>query len=332
MKIYNNKTILITGGTGSFGSTFCKHLIKNSNPKKIIIYSRDEAKQFYMRNHFKNSKIDFFIGDIKNLNSLMIATNKVDYVFHAAAMKQVPSCENFVIDAVYTNIHGSHNLLEACFKNKVKKIIFLSTDKAVMPINAMGMTKSLMEKLVINYKNFYPSSITKVNIVRYGNVMNSRGSVIPFFIDKIKKLEELPITDKRMTRFLLSLDDAIKLVDIAIKSNDSNSIFIKKAPSAKIIDIAKVLIKHFNSNSKIINVGIRKGEKIHETLVSAHEYENTKENLGYFKLKINPETNKFDNFFYSGEKLNFQKEYTSETTQILNLSQIKKLLIKSNII
>ena len=323
---FNKKVILITGGTGSFGKNFLKKII-NFNCE-IRIYSRDELKQNDLRNELNNDKLKFYIGDIRDKENLDKATIGVDYVFHAAALKQVPSCEFFPIEAVKTNILGSKNLLDCCTKNKVKKIVFLSTDKAVYPINAMGMSKALMEKTLISESNIKSNLKTKMSIVRYGNVMFSRGSVIPLFINQILRNKEITITDKEMTRFLLSLDDAINLVLFAIASNDNGSIFIKKAPSCKILDLAIVLNKIFNKKNKIKIIGKRHGEKIHETLASSSELLTATEYPNYYKVPSDKRPLNYKNYYDVGNKKNLLNDYSSDKTKILNHKELEMLLLK----
>lgn len=325
-KFFEKKVILITGGTGSFGKTFLKKII-NFNCE-IRIYSRDELKQNDLRNELNNNKVKFYIGDIRDKENLFKATIGVDYVFHAAALKQVPSCEFFPIEAVKTNIIGSKNLIDCCTKNNVKKIVFLSTDKAVYPINAMGMSKALMEKTLISESKIKSNSKTKMSIVRYGNVMFSRGSVIPLFIDQILKNKLITITDKEMTRFLLSLDDAINLVLFAVSSNDNGSIFIKKAPSCRIIDLAHVLNKIFNKKSKIKIIGKRHGEKIHETLVSSAELLTATEYSDYYKVPSDKRPLNYKSYYEVGIKKNLIYDYSSDKTKILNKNELEKLLLK----
>ena len=325
-KFFNKKVILITGGTGSFGKAFLKKII-NFNCE-IRIYSRDELKQNDLRNEINNDKLKFYIGDIRDKDSLLKVTKSVDYVFHAAALKQVPSCEFFPIEAVKTNILGSKNLIDCCTKNDVKKIVFLSTDKAVYPINAMGMTKALMEKTLISESNIKNNSKTKMCIVRYGNVMFSRGSVIPLFIDQILQNKKITITDEKMTRFLLSLDDAINLVLFAITSNDNGSIFIKKAPSCKILDLANVLNKILNKKSKIKIIGKRHGEKIHETLATSSELLMATEYSNYYKVPSDKRTLNYNNYYNVGNKKNLLQDYSSDKTKILNHKELEKLLLQ----
>ena len=316
---FNKKKILITGGTGSFGRNFLKKIL-NFNCE-IRVFSRDELKQNDLRNEINNNKVKFYIGDVRDKDSLDKATEGVDYIFHAAALKQVPSCEFFPMEAVKTNILGSKNLIDVSVKNKVKKIVFLSTDKAVYPINAMGMSKSLMEKILISEARRYKSNKLKMNIVRYGNVMCSRGSVIPLFINQIRDKKNLTITDKNMTRFLLSLNDAINLVLLALSSNDTGNIFIRKAPSCNILDLAKVMLNIFNQKNKIKIIGTRHGEKTHETLATSNELTKAFETKSYFKVPNDERTLNYKDYFISGSTKKNYKDYSSDNTKILNYKE-----------
>tara|TARA_B100000965_G_scaffold397842_1_gene415001 strand:- start:1041 stop:2060 length:1020 start_codon:yes stop_codon:yes gene_type:complete len=323
--VFNKKVVLITGGTGSFGKSFLRK-IKDFNCE-IRIFSRDELKQNDLRNEINNNKVKFYLGDIRDKESLFKATIGVDYAFHAAALKQVPSCEFFPLEAVKTNILGSKNLINCCVKNGVKKLVFLSTDKAVYPINAMGMTKALMEKTLISETKNKNNFRTKMSIVRYGNVMFSRGSVIPLFLDQIMKNEQITITHKEMTRFLLSLEDAIDLVLYAISSNETGNIFIKKAPSCKIINLAKVLLKIFNKKNKVKIIGTRHGEKIHETLASSSELLIAKEYKDYFKVPSDKRPLNYQNYYNIGVKKSITDDYSSDKAKILNNQELEKLLL-----
>ena len=326
MKIFDKKIYLVTGGTGSFGSTMVKSLLNKKNVKQIRIFSRDENKQEKLRVEFNSNKLKFFIGDIRDFNSIKKATEGVDYVFHAAALKQVPSCEFYPMEAVQTNIVGTRNVIEACKYNNVKKAIFLSTDKAVYPVNAMGMTKALMEKVVLSY-----SKDTKVNfcITRYGNVMGSRGSVIPLFINQIKNNQELTITHLNMSRFLMSLTDTVNLVYEALKNGKNGDIFVQKSPSATIENVAKSLLKIFKKNNSFKNIGIRNGERLYEILISKEEMLRTVIKKNFFIIKPDNHDQNFENYFTMGHKnLNKINEYNSLNTKELNLNQTISLLKK----
>jgi UDP-N-acetylglucosamine 4,6-dehydratase/5-epimerase len=319
--MFKNSKILITGGTGSFGSTSISHFIK-LKPKEIIIFSRDEKKQDDLRRLWSNyNNISFHIGDVRDVNSLIKATYNVDYIFHAAALKQVPSCEFFPYEALSTNVIGAKNVIEACKVNNVKKACFLSTDKAVYPINAMGISKAMAEKLIIA-ESLDPALKTKLSIVRYGNVISSRGSVVPLFNNQIINNKPITITNPEMTRFLLSLNDAISLVKTALSKNHSGVIYVKKAPSAKVIDIAKSLLKIHKKNNKINIIGVRPGEKMHETLISEEESFYSHEFSEYFMIDNNLTSSNFKDFYSSGTKV---KSFSYVSSDKKNLIQNKNL-------
>lgn len=326
MKIFKNKIYLVTGGTGSFGSTMIKDLLKKKDIKEIRIFSRDENKQEKQRLELKSNKLKFFIGDIRDLGSLKKATEGVDYVFHAAALKQVPSCEFYPVEAVKTNINGTTNVIEACKYNRVKKVIFLSTDKAVYPVNAMGMTKALMEKVILSH-----SKDDEVNfcITRYGNVMGSRGSVIPLFINQIKNNQNITITNKKMSRFLMSLTDTVDLVYEALEKGNNGEIFVQKSPSTTIENLAKSLLIIYKKSNKFKNIGVRLGERLYEILISKEEMMRTVMRKNFFIIKPDKTNQNYDNYFIKGEK-NFNKisEYNSLNTKQLNLKQTISLLKK----
>jgi UDP-N-acetylglucosamine 4,6-dehydratase len=327
MNIFKNKTILIIGGTGSFGQAFLNRIIK-SQFKKINILSRDEKKQEDLRNFYKNNKISFYIGDIREKMSILEPMQNVDYVFHAAALKQVPSCEFYPLEAIKTNVLGTQNVLDCAVESKVKKLIVLSTDKAVYPINAMGMTKALMEKIIIAKSRTLKKNETKVIITRYGNVLFSRGSVLPLFIKQIINKEKITVTDMNMTRFLMTLDDAINLVQFAIKEGENGNIYIPKTPGASIKTLVNALLNIYNySKSKVSIIGIRHGEKINETLMSKEEKFLSKDCGKYFAIRPDKRSLNYDKYFISGEK-NFKNfsDYTSDTTTQLSLQQTINLL------
>ena len=327
MNIFKNKTILIIGGTGSFGQAFLNRIIK-SQFKKINILSRDEKKQEDLRNFYKNSKISFYIGDIRDKMSILEPMQNVDYVFHAAALKQVPSCEFYPLEAIKTNVLGTQNVLDCAVESKVKKLIVLSTDKAVYPINAMGMTKALMEKIIIAKSRTLMKNETKVMITRYGNVLLSRGSVLPLFIKQIINKEKITVTDMNMTRFLMTLDDAINLVQFAINEGENGNIYIPKTPGASIKTLVNALLSIYNySKSKVSIIGIRHGEKINETLMSKEEKFLSKDCGKYFAIRPDKRSLNYDKYFISGEK-NFKNfnDYTSDTTAQLSLQQTINLL------
>jgi UDP-N-acetylglucosamine 4,6-dehydratase/5-epimerase len=329
--MFKNKIILVTGGTGSFGSTFIKSIILTKF-KEIRVFSRDEKKQEDLRLKLKNPKVKFYIGDTRDYNSISDACKGVDYIFHAAALKQVPSCEFYPMEAIQTNILGTSNTINAAIRNSVTKLILLSTDKAVYPINAMGMSKALAEKVLIAKSKTLAKNETILNITRYGNVMNSRGSVIPHFIDQIKKKKELTITNPEMTRFVMSLKESVKLVTYALQNGKQGEIFIQKSPGATILQLANSIKKIFNAKNKIKIIGIRHGEKNHETLVSSEEMARTKDLKNYLKIVADNRDLNYSKFFSIGNKKfkNFV-EYNSENTKRLNEKDLIKLLYKIGI-
>ncbi|HBX53523.1 MAG: UDP-glucose 4-epimerase [Bacteroidetes bacterium RIFOXYB2_FULL_35_7] len=324
--MFENSTILVTGGTGSFGHQVVKRLLEEFHPKEIIIFSRDEKKQFDMRNLYKNLNLKFIIGDVRDRNSVFSAMKGVDYVFHAAALKQVPSCEFFPYEAVRTNIIGAENVLDAAEENNVKKVVVLSTDKAVYPINAMGISKAMMEKLMLA-KARSSKSKTVFCGVRYGNVMYSRGSVIPYFIDLIKKDQPLTMTHPDMTRYLLPLPVAIELVLFALAHGENGDILVRKSPASTVKDLADAMVEIFNHKAGTKVIGIREGEKMHETLVTQEELMKSESYDLYYRVK-NLSTIDYDKYFTEGSASEFTKEgYTSENTQRLSLQETKELVL-----
>ena len=330
MKIFNNKTILIFGGTGSFGSAFLSKINK-SNFKEIRIFSRDEKKQFDLRNVYQNNKIKFIIGDIRDREKLSIVSDKVDYVFHASALKQVPSCEFYPMEAVKTNIIGTNNILDTCLINNVKSIICLSTDKAVNPINAMGMSKALMEKIAISKSRNAKKS--KIIVTRYGNVLMSRGSVVPHFINQIKNKKNITITNPEMTRFLMRLDDAINLVIYAIRYGANGQIIVPKTPAAKILDLAKAVCEIYNYKFNPLIIGTRHGEKKHETLLGSEEKALSLEKKKYFIINYDNRDLNYDKYFSKGVKiLSNTKEYSSNSNKLLSIKKITSLIKSTSLI
>ena len=329
--LFKNKIILVTGGTGSFGSTFIKKILK-TNFKEIRVFSRDEKKQEDLRLDLQNPKIKFYIGDTREYSSIYEACKNVDYIFHAAALKQVPSCEFYPMEAIQTNILGTSNTISAAIKNSVKKFVLLSTDKAVYPINAMGMSKALAEKVLIARSKNLNSNETILNITRYGNVMNSRGSVIPHFINQIKNNKNLTITNPYMTRFMMTLEDSVNLVIYALQKGKQGEIFVQKSPGATIAQLANAIKKMFNAKNNIKIIGIRHGEKKHETLVSSEEMSRTKSENKYYKIITDNRDINYSKFFSVGNK-KFKSfvEYNSENTKRLNEKEIIKLLKKIGI-
>tara|TARA_A100001015_G_scaffold313762_1_gene421734 strand:- start:1687 stop:2670 length:984 start_codon:yes stop_codon:yes gene_type:complete len=321
--MFKNKCLLITGGTGSFGNAVLNKFI-NSDINEIRVFSRDEKKQDDMRRKFKNDKIKYFIGDVRDESSINMAMKGADFVFHAAALKQVPSCEFYPMEAVKTNIIGTENMLNSAIKNNVDKVICLSTDKAVYPINAMGVSKSLMEKVFVAKSRI--SSKTKIIGTRYGNVMASRGSVIPLFYDQIKNNSPITITDPDMTRFMMTLQNAVDLVLYAFKNGNTGDIFVQKAPSTTIGELAETMKSIYNSNSKVKNIGIRHGEKIHETLLSQEE-RIVSEDLGnYFRIPADNRDLNYDKYFSKGVKSPNYKEFNSFNTIRLKKKELINLL------
>ena len=327
MKIFKNKKILITGGTGSFGNAFVSRLLK-TKCNEIRIFSRDEKKQFDMRNFYKNERLNFMIGNIQDYNSVLDATNKIDFVFHAAALKQVPSCEFYPLEAIKTNVIGAENIIRASVNSKVKKCVLLSTDKAVYPINSMGLTKALMEKIMVSRKLNDLNKGTIICATRYGNVMGSRGSVIPLFIEQMKNNKEITITNPDMTRFLMSLDDSINLVIKAFNSGKNGDIFVQKSPASTIINLLNALKDIMNKKVKINYIGIRHGEKMHETLVSKEEMIRANSQAKYYVIKSDNRDQNYDNYFFKGKNKVKYIEYSSKNTKQLNKNQVKKILKK----
>ena len=322
----NGSTILITGGTGSFGNHVVDKLLKEYSPERIIIFSRDEKKQFDMRNKLAgHENMRFIIGDVRNYDSVDAVMNGVDYVFHAAALKQVPACEFFPFEAVQTNVIGANNVLNAAEKHEVKKVVILSTDKAVYPINAMGMTKATMEKLMLA-KARLSSSKTVFCGVRYGNVMYSRGSVIPLFVDQINQGKPLTVTHPDMTRFLLPLPVAINLVLFALESGENGDILVRKSPAATMKMVAEAMRNIFEHDQEINIIGIREGEKMHETLVTLEELMKAEEYDKYYRIK-NLSQIDYDKYFTDGSSANVPEvDYTSENTTRLSLEETIELI------
>ena len=329
--MFTSSKILITGGTGSFGQVAVKKfLLKGA--QEIIVFSRDENKQEEMRIASNNNKIKFVVGDIRDYDSLHDAMNEVDYVFHAAALKQVPSCEFYPMEAIKTNILGSDNVVRAAISKKVKKVVLLSTDKAVYPINAMGLSKSLMEKTMIaNSRKLSLSNDTVLCATRYGNVMGSRGSVIPLFIKQIQENKNITITDPLMTRFLMSLEDSFDLVCFALQNAKQGDIFVQKGKSSTIENLAISLKELFNSKNKIDVIGTRHGEKLFETLISREEMVNAEDMETYYRLPSDNRDLNYNQYFSQGEiNVSKQEDYTSHNTNLLNIEQIKRLLLTIN--
>lgn len=326
--IFEGKTLLITGGTGSFGHAVVDRFL-NTGIKEIRILSRDEKKQDDMRKFYDNPKLKFYIGDVRDYNAIKGAFSGVDFVFSAAALKQVPSCEFYPMEAVKTNIIGSDNVITACVENHVKKAIFLSTDKAAYPINAMGMTKALMEKNVIARSRQLKKGDTILCLTRYGNVMASRGSVIPLFLNQINEGKPLTITNPEMTRFMMTLDDAVSLVMFAFEHGEQGDLFVQKAPAATIETLAKSVVELSGKDAKIEYIGTRHGEKLFETLVTQEEMLRAVDEGDFYRICADNRDLNYDKFFTKGEsKLNIGESYTSHNTERLDVEGMKKLLKK----
>ncbi|MEI8198951.1 MAG: nucleoside-diphosphate sugar epimerase/dehydratase [Eubacteriales bacterium] len=326
--MFKNKTLLITGGTGSFGNAVMKKFLE-TDIKEIRIFSRDEKKQDDMRKLYKNDKLKFYIGDVRDLASVKNAMYGVDYIFHAAALKQVPSCEFFPLEAVKTNVLGTDNVLTAAIENHVKKVICLSTDKAAYPINAMGISKAMMEKIFVAKSKTVDPNHTLICGTRYGNVMASRGSVIPLFVDQIKNGEPLTVTDPNMTRFLMSLDEAVELVIFAFQNAQAGDIMVQKSPSSTIRDLAQAVKELFHAENEIKIIGTRHGEKLYETLLTKEEYMHAVDMGGFFRVPADKRDLNYDKYFVEGdEKLSVEEDYNSHNTEILNVEQIKVKLLE----
>ena len=334
MSAFTNKTLLITGGTGSFGNAVLNRFLQ-TDIGEIRILSRDEKKQDDMRHEYQLkvpqqvNKIKFYIGDVRDYNSIVGAFRGVDYVFHAAALKQVPSCEFYPMEAVKTNVVGSNNVIDACVANGVKKAIFLSTDKAAYPINAMGMSKALMEKNVVARSRQMLEGDPVLCLTRYGNVMASRGSVIPLFCDQVDEGKQLTITNGEMTRFMMTLNDAVDLVLYAFEHGCQGDLFVQKAPAATIETLAKAVLELKNSDVGYTCIGTRHGEKLFETLVTTEEMLRAEDLPGFYRIKANNRDLNYDNFFSKGNAdLQQDLQYTSHNTERLDVEGMKQLLLK----
>lgn len=326
--MFENKVLMITGGTGSFGHTVLKRFL-DTNVKEIRIFSRDEKKQEDMRIALANDKVKFYIGDVRDYDSLSQAMVGVDYIFHAAALKQVPSCEFYPMEAVKTNVLGTENVLNAAIANGVKRVVFLSTDKAVYPINAMGISKAMAEKVVVAKSRSIPESGPVVCCTRYGNVMASRGSVIPLFVEQILANEPLTITDPRMTRFLMSLEDSVDLVLHAFEHAEQGDIFVQKAPASTIADLARAMCELFDSESKVRVIGTRHGEKLYESLISREEMAKADDMGRYYRIPADNRDLNYKKYFVEGEMhISEVEDYTSHNTERLTIPEVKELLMK----
>lgn len=327
-----DKILLITGGTGSFGNAVLRRFL-NTDIKEIRIFSRDEKKQDDMRQYYNNPKIKYYIGDVRNYESINSAMKGVDYVFQAAALKQVPSCEFFPIEAVRTNVLGCENVLNAAMENKVGRVIVLSTDKAVYPINAMGMSKALSEKVMVAKSRSLNGTGMVFCGTRYGNVMASRGSVIPLFVEQIKKGNPLTITDPNMTRYMMTLDDAVDLVIFAFKNGNPGDIFVQKSPAATIEVLAKALLDLYKASNPIKIIGTRHGEKLYETLVNREEMVKAEDLGNFYRIPADTRDLNYNRFFIEGEaQISQIEEYNSHNTSRLNIEETKQLLLKLDFI
>lgn len=323
-----NKILMITGGTGSFGNTVLKRFLSTA-VREIRIFSRDEKKQEEMRITLNNDKLKFFIGDVRDYDSLHQAMKGVDYVFHAAALKQVPSCEFYPLEAVRTNVLGAENVMMAAIANNVRRVVVLSTDKAVYPINAMGLSKALMEKFMVAKARMQNDGETVLCATRYGNVMASRGSVIPLFVSQLKEGKSLTITDPNMTRFLMSLEDSVDLVLHAYEHGAQGDIFIQKAPASTVGDLAQALKELFDKDNPIQIIGTRHGEKLYESLVSREEMARAQDMARYYRIPADNRDLNYNMYFNAGEeKISHLDDYTSHNTEQLSVEQVKVLLLK----
>lgn len=329
---FKNKILLITGGTGSFGNAVLRRFI-DTDIQEIRIFSRDEKKQDDMRHLYNNQKIKYYIGDVRDKRSIDNAMKGVDYLFHAAALKQVPSCEFFPMEAVRTNVAGTENVIDSAIEYDVKRVINLSTDKAVYPINAMGISKALGEKVAVAKSRGAGNQNTIISSTRYGNVMASRGSVIPLFIEQIKAGKPITITDPAMTRFMMTLEDAVDLVLYAFTHSKPGDIFVQKAPAATIETLAKALIELFGGKGEIKIIGTRHGEKVFETLVNREEMARVEDRGDYFRINADSRDLNYERYFSEGEsRVSKMEDYTSHNTKILNVEEMKNLLLKLDII
>ncbi|MFG6415745.1 polysaccharide biosynthesis protein [Roseateles sp. DC23W] len=330
--MFKDKTLLITGGTGSFGNAVLQRFL-HSDFAEIRIFSRDEKKQEDMRIALKNDKVKFYIGDVRDYDAVHDALRGVDYVFHAAALKQVPSCEFYPMEAVRTNIVGAENVIRAAIANEVSRCVVLSTDKAVYPINAMGMSKAMMEKVMVAKSRLCDPGKTVLSATRYGNVMASRGSVIPLFLDQLRAGKQLTVTDPAMTRFLMSLDESVDLVLYAFEHARPGDIFVQKAPASTVGDLAQALRELLKAQSEVKVIGTRHGEKLYESLVSREEMARAEDLGGYYRIPADSRDLNYDKYFVQGEtEISRIEDYTSHNTHRLNVKQVKEVLMKLEIV
>ena len=325
-----NKTLLITGGTGSFGNAVLQRFLPTDHFKEIRIFSRDEKKQDDMRHALQNPKVKFYIGDVRDRASVDVAMSGVDYVFHAAALKQVPSCEFFPLEAVKTNVLGTENVLNSAIAHQVKNVVVLSTDKACYPINAMGISKAMMEKVAIaKGRQLGENAVTTISCTRYGNVMASRGSVIPLWIEQMKDNKVITLTDPNMTRFMMTLADAVDLVLYAFENGHNGDLFVQKAPAATLTVLAEALKQLYNKNTEVKIIGTRHGEKLYETLVAREEMARAEDMGNYFRIPCDTRDLNYDKYFKDGqEKVSLIEDYHSHNTTRLSVEQMKSLLLK----
>lgn len=327
MYLFKDKTLLITGGTGSFGNAVLERFL-NTDIAEIRIFSRDEKKQDDMRRHYQNDKIQYYIGDVRDLQSIKNVMHGVDYIFHAAALKQVPSCEFFPLEAVKTNVIGTDNLLTAAIEGGVKKVVCLSTDKAAYPINAMGISKAMMEKVIIAKARATNPERTTICCTRYGNVMASRGSVIPLFVEQIKSGHPLTVTDPKMTRFLMSLDEAVDLVLFAYRNANQGDLFVQKAPASTVADLAQAVKEVFHAKNEVQIIGTRHGEKVYETLLTKEEKMRSTDLNRYYQVAADNRDLNYEKYLSEGSHgISMMDEYTSDNTERLAVEQIKQKLL-----
>lgn len=330
--MFKNKVLMITGGTGSFGNTVLKRFL-STDVSEIRIFSRDEKKQDEMRAALHNEKLKFYIGDVRDYDSVYQAMKGVDYVFHAAALKQVPSCEFYPMEAVRTNVMGTENVMNAATASGVKRLVVLSTDKAVYPINAMGISKAMAEKLMVAKARTQRKGETVFCATRYGNVMASRGSVIPLFVSQLKEGKHLTVTDPNMTRFLMSLEESVDLVLYAYEHGQQGDIFVQKAPASTVLDMAQALKEIFGKQNEIRVIGTRHGEKLYESLISREEMAHAKDMGGYYRIPADNRDLNYAKYFSDGEEIiSHTDDYTSHNTNRLNVEQVKQLLLKLDFI
>ena len=330
--MFKDKVLLITGGTGSFGNAVLQRFL-NSDFAEIRIFSRDEKKQEDMRIALNNSKVKFYVGDVREYDSIAEATQRVDYVFHAAALKQVPSCEFYPMEAVRTNVLGAENVMRASIANGVKRCVVLSTDKAVYPINAMGISKAMMEKLMVAKSRLCGPGQTVLSATRYGNVMASRGSVIPLFLQQLLQGKQLTVTDPNMTRFLMSLEESVDLVMYAFEHAQPGDIFVQKAPASTVGDLAQAMMELLGKEQAVKVIGTRHGEKLFESLVSREEMARADDLGGYYRIPADGRDLNYDKYFVEGEtKVAGFEDYTSHNTHRLTVEQVKAVLLKLDIV